>query len=160
MSDEQNENLFIGASVYQPENRINDYIGILMGSFLNPVVRDQLSNRNMDILMNILGDVIMNEYTDEEEKMMEIATEESLNYYNTQEKKPNIKLGIKSDLWKDVFKDEICSICGDQCNKGELKVIETPCKHIFHENCIAEWVQYKPECPVCRKNIPTYEETK
>lgn len=30
-----------------------------------------------------------------EEEMMEIATIESFNYYNTQEKKPNVKLCIK-----------------------------------------------------------------
>ena len=37
---------------------------------------------------------------------------------------------------------------------------ETPCKHIFHEDCLMKWVETKlaaPDCPYCRTeiNIPS-----
>ncbi|KAM3138803.1 hypothetical protein pb186bvf_009006 [Paramecium bursaria] len=45
-----------------------------------------------------------------------------------------------------------CSICLDNLlptdQKGTL-----PCCHIFHENCLNDWLKKKPECPTCRNNI-------
>ena len=29
----------------------------------------------------------------------------------------------------------------------------TPCKHIFHSVCIDSWLEYKKECPYCRKEL-------
>lgn len=30
----------------------------------------------------------------------------------------------------------------------------TPCKHIFHNQCLEAWMQYKLQCPVCRSPLP------
>lgn len=30
----------------------------------------------------------------------------------------------------------------------------TPCRHIFHEVCLEEWMQYRLQCPICRENLP------
>lgn len=30
----------------------------------------------------------------------------------------------------------------------------TPCNHLFHPECLQQWMNVKLECPVCRRSIP------
>ncbi|KAK6458350.1 uncharacterized protein RJT20DRAFT_31048 [Scheffersomyces xylosifermentans] len=30
----------------------------------------------------------------------------------------------------------------------------TPCHHIFHSECLEDWMKYKLQCPVCRESLP------
>lgn len=34
------------------------------------------------------------------------------------------------------------------------KVMVTPCRHIFHTECLEDWMVYKLQCPVCRNGLP------
>lgn len=34
------------------------------------------------------------------------------------------------------------------------KYMVTPCKHIFHSQCLEGWMRQKLACPVCRKDLP------
>lgn len=97
-----------------------------------------------------------------EDEMLQIAQNESLDYYNTQEKKPGICIDenikqteIDNILFYKLSEDE-CSICRDNFELNQ-HITELDCKHILHTECISEWVKYKSECPVCRNDINTYE---
>ncbi|CAD8121521.1 unnamed protein product [Paramecium sonneborni] len=47
---------------------------------------------------------------------------------------------------------ETCAICLLDLN--EQKVIKIlKCNHFFHQECIKQWLQLKPECPTCRDKI-------
>lgn len=35
-----------------------------------------------------------------------------------------------------------------------ITVMQTPCKHRYHESCLREWMKNKLECPSCRQVIP------
>lgn len=51
---------------------------------------------------------------------------------------------------------ENCSICTDNFEIGKSEVMITPCKHIFHYNCLKPWIDSKilePKCPNCNSNI-------
>jgi len=52
--------------------------------------------------------------------------------------------------------DGKCVICLDEYNSGdkdEKKFILLPCKHIFHKDCILEYLKnYNYKCPICRKD--------
>ena len=51
-----------------------------------------------------------------------------------------------------IDKGLICSICLDDFN-SEKEVIFLDCKHIYHMECIIEWINKDASCPLCRKNI-------
>jgi len=53
---------------------------------------------------------------------------------------------------------ENCSVCLDNF-KEELKGCKLPCGHIFHEDCIKEWLsKHNNRCPVCRVEFQASEE--
>ena len=51
--------------------------------------------------------------------------------------------------------NDSCSICLDSYNNGD-KVARTPCNHVFHHNCLKDWVQKNPlncKCPNCNADL-------
>ena len=38
-------------------------------------------------------------------------------------------------------------------------ILRTPCQHIFHEECLKNWVHKKRECPNCRAPLPCLQNT-
>lgn len=55
--------------------------------------------------------------------------------------------------------DLFCSICSDSINPGQYMSVLS-CNHTFHMKCIEEWGHYKPECPLCKTDIPVIKENK
>jgi len=50
---------------------------------------------------------------------------------------------------------EACCICVEDFTK-DSECRETPCNHIFHDDCLMKWVETKlaaPDCPFCRAEI-------
>jgi hypothetical protein len=55
---------------------------------------------------------------------------------------------VEGSLSKD---DALCSVCLD-CFEGGGTLRMLPCLHRFHKDCIDEWLQRKPFCPLCKAN--------
>lgn len=49
-------------------------------------------------------------------------------------------------------KTKECSICLVDFEETD-DVVELKCSHVFHQGCIVEWSDRKPECPNCRDPI-------
>jgi len=47
-----------------------------------------------------------------------------------------------------------CSICLADLETGE-PALRIPCGHLFHEECVNDWLKKSNECPVCRFELPT-----
>ncbi|TKY66739.1 E3 ubiquitin-protein ligase RNF38/44 [Spatholobus suberectus] len=65
---------------------------------------------------------------------------------------PKNNNAAKSLKEKEREKDEDgkrCAICLEDFESNE-EVMLTPCKHMFHEDCIVPWLTSKGQCPVCR----------
>jgi hypothetical protein len=50
------------------------------------------------------------------------------------------------------IEEKQCPISLDEFKEGD-SLIELPCKHIFLESSIKDWVKEKQTCPVCRHNL-------
>ena len=89
-----------------------------------------------------------------------------INDYDEVENKKNIQNMIKNNLSSQIYDKKIgtkdkCSICLEELNVGKDKVSITPCKHIFHYDCLSKWLleNYQlPKCPNCNYNIVEYFE--
>ncbi|KAI9301171.1 hypothetical protein BJ944DRAFT_169564, partial [Cunninghamella echinulata] len=54
----------------------------------------------------------------------------------------------KRKLTESEFKDQVdCAVCKDEFILDE-SVIELPCQHIFHDDCIKPWLKVNGTCPV------------
>jgi len=108
-----------------------------------------------------------------------IITDIKENYQKCLYNKNKAKFPIKNDMLtlkyikklnknnmteKENDENIICAICLDSIdiktyNKNGNKFINTSCKHIYHTDCLQEWVKQNvqqgnsPECPLCRENI-------
>ncbi|GIL59455.1 hypothetical protein Vafri_14144 [Volvox africanus] len=47
---------------------------------------------------------------------------------------------------------ELCTVCHDAFTHG-VEVVELPCRHCFHEDCIMPWLRQQNTCPVCRMRL-------
>ena len=45
-----------------------------------------------------------------------------------------------------------CVICQMEYEEGD-KLVILPCAHTFHEACVARWLEDKPTCPVCMRDV-------
>lgn len=49
---------------------------------------------------------------------------------------------------------EECLICKEDFRMG-MEALKCPCGHVFHVDCLSEWMEYKNNCPKCRAPILT-----
>ncbi|KAM7272469.1 hypothetical protein ACFE04_027132 [Oxalis oulophora] len=54
---------------------------------------------------------------------------------------------LKREWWHESVQCTTCSICLDDFEAG-LEVTCMPCNHMFHEDCITEWLTENRLCPL------------
>lgn len=48
-----------------------------------------------------------------------------------------------------------CVICYNSINiENKRGYMLAPCDHIFHRDCLEQWMEVKMECPICRMSLP------
>ena len=48
-----------------------------------------------------------------------------------------------------------CSICYENIDvRDRLKYMLAPCNHLYHSECLKQWMEVKMECPICRTSLP------
>ncbi|KAL7134588.1 hypothetical protein ABFS83_11G037100 [Erythranthe nasuta] len=58
--------------------------------------------------------------------------------------------------WKSSEQDE-CAVCLEQfvSSKSGGTLMQVPCGHRFHTNCLMPWLEANAHCPCCRMEIPS-----
>jgi hypothetical protein len=47
-----------------------------------------------------------------------------------------------------------CVICMTAVDVSEKSYMVAPCDHVFHRDCLSQWMEVKLECPTCRTELP------
>ena len=172
-STENNENrIYPGARIFEHifEPLMHEYI-FNDHMFTESIFNENVFNRGGELsieseinnALDRVGNVVMTEFISvgnnsfpilDEDRLMSIAQQESLNHYNNMEKKPGVVLNMEDNVASSDNKEDMCTICVSSVDVGE-KIVSLECNHVFHTPCISEWVKYKSECPVCRHSINT-----
>jgi hypothetical protein len=56
----------------------------------------------------------------------------------------------------DADSDNLCTICFSEFTKGE-KINKLQCNHLFHLECIKNWLLQEKKCPVCKEELAVPE---
>ena len=48
-----------------------------------------------------------------------------------------------------------CSICMCEYEEGEKLTVLPGCTHAFHADCVFQWLESKPTCPACMRDVRT-----
>jgi len=62
---------------------------------------------------------------------------------------PNRVPQLPSVPWYPTMECSQCAICLTDF-ESQSSVSRLPCKHIFHEGCICQWLVWRTSCPICR----------
>ena len=61
----------------------------------------------------------------------------------------NIEVLKNSINTRNIFK-----LIRDRLFYKQVYIMQTPCCHFFHIECLTSWIELKKECPICRKKLP------
>lgn len=62
------------------------------------------------------------------------------------------RLDFKRKLSESI-ESHTCSICIEDYSEDE-QLVQLPCEHIFHKDCIMPWIEQHNTCPTCRYELP------
>lgn len=68
-------------------------------------------------------------------------------------KLPKVSLYSTELIDEDDDESKECTICWERYRSSEKAVVRTPCNHLFHEECLAQWCTNHTDCPLCRAPI-------
>ena len=122
-----NNNIMIIRNI---NNNTIDYIDINFNNFLNE--RENEINEDLDNLYNMANNNFIGPIKNDLLNVLPESKIADINKLNEENKK--------------------CLICLEEYVNND-NVIYLPCFHIFHKNCIIQWIKNHAICPLCKINI-------
>ena len=163
-----NNNNIFQSNNNRNNNRNNNQGYRYISSIRNRAQRNNNNNRNHRIYANVQYNNYANddddgevddefegeELDDEFEEYEEFEGDFSDEYDNYQNPiEQNILDNLPETKIEDINKldpeKKNCVICLEDFRNGE-NVINLPCIHLFHKNCINDWLKNQNSCPICK----------
>ncbi len=76
---------------------------------------------------------------------------------------PMLEINSEEELNKIPEIEKDCSVCKEMFKLGS-KIVRMPCDHLYHDECILQWLELHNNCLVCRYELatddPDYEKRK
>jgi hypothetical protein len=138
-----NNNMDENSTENNSENNIND-------DNMKEISENNILNSNEE--NNISDD---NKLLIKEENEVIIKIEDINQKINNKNKCENFFGKLKLKL-KEFFKYNFFYFYKASNNINNKPYILTPCKHIFHSECMEKWLEHKMECPNCRNSLDNY----
>ena len=141
---------YMGIPIEHQPHIVNNVI-----SFAQSMITNENYSRPLLILRIVMGTVLVenNIIIDEEAETIR-AIDESMEI-DMFRPVPATRSSIEA-LEKIRFEGlDQCMICLDKLNSAVELVTRMPCKHIYHGDCIVQWLETSNLCPVCRFQMPT-----
>ena len=119
----------------------------------------RLTNPN-NPLVQFVTNLINSEYENEEiENILNYIFHNDNNRYGSppaskSEIKKLNKYILTEDKLNDFGGENTCSVCKEDFNIGN-KMMDLPCNHYFHEECLMPWLNQHDSCPICRYELKT-----
>jgi len=133
------------------QNDVFDPIFEMFGTTFNNAFQDNYSsnfrsNFNDNNILNLIIEQSMRQAQEHQKHPTSKQAVAKLNRF-----KMNEKYCKKND--KGVLEQPSCSVCLSEIEMG-AETLLIPCGHMYHSNCILDWLKQSNTCPVCRFELP------
>jgi E3 ubiquitin-protein ligase RNF115/126 len=132
----------------------------ILESLSNRVRRPRTTSSLLDMVFGLLRDRNTEEASMESIINMIMANDNN-RYGNPPASKEAVnsleKIKINEENLNIIRKNsncENCSVCKDDFEINQ-ELINLPCKHSFHDECLSPWLIERNSCPTCRFELPT-----
>ncbi|XP_061372212.1 uncharacterized protein LOC133314716 [Gastrolobium bilobum] len=141
---------FSGSIIHQVQQRFD---------FIKPHAGSEDQGQVFPLSLEIVLDVPSVEEIQESESA--IMEEESMQSVRMVPASKNAINSLKK--FKVMKHNEHCTICLEEFdvsgdNDDDVAASAMPCDHVFHQQCIVQWLQTSHVCPLCRCPMPTANE--
>ena len=152
-----------GANLFKMEKKTKDQKrNKKMAPSISVLEEGMKKNNHINALLNLLAVKEVGEMGLGEENLetlrrkVKIFTHEDFNsinvHNNTTSHIENLSKSFCLNNDENIRTKPSCMYCLENINIGDRVIYLPTCKHLFHENCFADWFSKKSLCPICKKH--------
>ena len=144
-----------------PNNELPEQLSQYINQLTEEINNNQLNEDTLPAYFDLLYSNVqvintLNNYNNEDANENENDNENNNNndneeYYQYDNQYNNHNQVNLISINAENIKNDVCVICF--LNLDQEKVVETKCKHQYHNNCIKHWLQVKHSCPLCNNML-------
>jgi hypothetical protein len=164
INGDYDNNRFILSNIFKkPDNQAENPVANIMSSFLTNYINNISIDNNVNNIDNNVNNIDNNvnnidNNIDNNVNNIDNNIDNNVNNIDNKDNTDNtdmINLCSYSELDESVKNNidnnDNCSICFEKLTDDILGV--TKCNHIYHHNCIKQWLINNKTCPLCRTSI-------